>query len=600
LQILLKKDMENDRVSLARNFINAALKAKKLLRIYPANNTVYRSAINESYAFIRKYLDSSGDFILRIKPKEILVGSEQVYQSSEKIDNLALFFFKDGIKELVFKEGLSLSELEEFLKLLGMDFDRDDISADFVSSMWEKGFANIKLMIDDLFFQAGDGSGAGFQGDEIGGQDDAGATLEGKAPGRGNISLYEDQEPWSLTTDITEEVQAQSSSPESGLLLAYKDALSNKEVTDLAAGRLLLQQRGLMVVEASAEYSKKTAHLAQILVEMFMQAQDSADAGSIVKSFEDIIAYSIKDDDFAPALIILRGIEGMPNDRPGKQTILENAQKLLSFCKSSEIIAHIGRMLDSSKAIDEEGLLNYARGLGKDGVETFVSLLEVLQSISARRKVNDILIQIGKDTIEALVARLEDPTWYVVRNIVFVLRHIGNEAVLDDIMKLAKHAHPRVRLEVVKALNDFRNIKALHALKEFFHDSDSTVRLSAITGMGAIARDNQDARLFCQDAIIETIKGQGFEKRDFREKLSFYEALASSNSRELEDDMIETLKRRTILGIGTKTETRACAAYYLGLIRSSKALPLFEKLQKSSEPLVREQAVTALRRMEHA
>jgi hypothetical protein len=36
------------------------------------------------------------------------------------------------------------------------------------------------------------------------------------------------------------------------------------------------------------------------------------------------------------------------------------------------------------------------------------------------------------------------------------------------------------------------------------------------------------------------------------------------------------------------------------LIRSSKALPLFEKLQKSSEPLVREQAVTALRRMEHA
>jgi HEAT repeat protein len=181
-----------------------------------------------------------------------------------------------------------------------------------------------------------------------------------------------------------------------------------------------------------------------------------------------------------------------------------------------------------------------------------------------------------------------------------VLRRIGNEAVLDDILKIAKHEHPRVRLEVVKALNDFKNVKALPALKEFFYDSDSTVRILAITGMGAIARDNQDARLFCQDAIIETIKGKGFEKRDFREKLSFYEALASSNSRELEDYMIETLKMRSILGIGKKTETKACAAYYLGLIRSSEALPLFQELQKSPEPLLREQAVTALRRMEHA
>jgi len=592
--------MEDDRISISRNFINAALKAKKLLRIYPANNAVYRNAIDESYVLVRKYLDSSGDLILRIKPNEILVGSEQVYQKSDKIDNLALFFYKDGIKELVFKEGLSLSELEEFLKLIGMDFERNDITEDFVSSMWEKSFASIELMIDDLFYQAGDESGASFQGDAMGVEDDAGSSLDGKAPGQGNISLYEDQVPWSLTSEITGEEQAQYSSPESGLLLAYKDALSNKEITKLDAGRLLLQEKGFMAVEASAEYSKKTTHLTQILVEMLMQAQDSAEAGDIVKSLEDIIAYSIKDDDFEPALIIFRAIEAIPKYMPGGSIIGEHVQKLLTFCKSSEIIAHIARMLDSSKAIDEAVLLDYARGLGKEGVEPFLSLLKVLQSISARRKVNNILIQIGKDTIETLVARLGDPTWYVVRNIVFVLRHIGNEAVLDDIMKMAKHEHPRVRLEVVKALNDFKNVKALHTLKEFFHDSDSTVRLSAIAGMGAIARDNQEARLFCQDAILETIKGKGFEKRDFREKLSFYEALASSNSRELEDNMIETLKMRSILGIGKKAETRACAAYYLGLIRSKEALPIFEELKKSSEPLVREQAVTALRRMEHA
>ena len=593
--------MENDRVSLARNFINAALKAKKLLRIYPANNTVYRSAIDETYALVRKYLDSSGELILRITPNEILVGSEQVYQSTEKIDNLSLFFFKDGIKEIVFKGGLSSSELEEFLKLIGMDFDRNGASSDdFVSLMWERDFANIKLIIQDLFYQEGDGSGVCFTGDEIGEEYGASSSLESKAPGLGNISLSEDQAPWSLAPHITEEDQAQYSSLESGLLLAYKDALSGKEGTHLDARRLLIQEKGLLVVEASSEYSKKTAHLAQILVEMFKQAQDSAEAEIIVKSLEDIITYAIKDDDFEPAQIILRGISEMPEDRYGGTSKLDNAQELLSFYKSSEIIAHIGRMLDSSKSIDEEGLLDYARSLGKYGVESLVSLLEVLQCISARHKVNDILIKIGEDAIETLVARLGDPTWYVVRNIVFVLRRIGNDAVLDDILKIAKHEHARVRLEVVKALNDYKNVKALPALKEFFYDSDSTVRMSAITGMGAIAKNNHDARIFCQDAIIEAISGKGFEKRDFSEKLAFYEALASSNSRELEDYMIETLKMRSIFSVKKKTEARACAAYYLGLIRSSAALPLFNKLQKSSEPLVRAQVVTALRRMQNA
>ena len=127
--------MDNNRIDLVRNFIKAALKAKKMLQIYPANNILYRNAIEDTFSIVQKYLLSYGDLVIRITPSEMLVDSEQVYQSSGKMDNFALYFFKEGIRDLTFKEGLPKKELEEFLKLTGMDFDREDSNGDFMSSV---------------------------------------------------------------------------------------------------------------------------------------------------------------------------------------------------------------------------------------------------------------------------------------------------------------------------------------------------------------------------------------------------------------------------------------------------------------------------------
>src|SRR5512147_1599639 len=139
--------MENDRINLARSFIRAILKAKKMLQIYPSNNVIYLTAMAEAYAAAKECLDLHGDLTCRIKPAEMLVDSDQIYQSPSKTENVALFFFKEGIREIVFKEGLPKAELEEFLRLMGIDYDRDDASSDFLSEAWERGFEHIKFTI---------------------------------------------------------------------------------------------------------------------------------------------------------------------------------------------------------------------------------------------------------------------------------------------------------------------------------------------------------------------------------------------------------------------------------------------------------------------
>src|SRR5207244_13304829 len=57
----------------------------------------------------------------------------------------------------------------------------------------------------------------------------------------------------------------------------------------------------------------------------------------------------------------------------------------------------------------------------------------------------------GEDPAK-LAPFLDDPHWYVIRNVVFVLGQIGGSAVVDMLRKAAQHSDPRVKRAVVQAL----------------------------------------------------------------------------------------------------------------------------------------------------
>ena len=66
------------------------------------------------------------------------------------------FFFKDGLRELTFKKGLPRDELEEFLKIIALDFDREAVDDDVVTLLWEKDFQNIQYIVDEAFLPDAD------------------------------------------------------------------------------------------------------------------------------------------------------------------------------------------------------------------------------------------------------------------------------------------------------------------------------------------------------------------------------------------------------------------------------------------------------------
>ena len=141
----------NDELKAVKDVVQALLKSKKMLRMYPQNNPIYIKTLEDNYSRFRDFFMYNNQLVLKIRQNDIYYDSEQVYSNPEKEDNLALFFFKDGLREITFKKGLTQDEMEDFLGIISMDFDREGVDDDIVTLFWERDFQNIQYVVDEAF-----------------------------------------------------------------------------------------------------------------------------------------------------------------------------------------------------------------------------------------------------------------------------------------------------------------------------------------------------------------------------------------------------------------------------------------------------------------
>lgn len=119
-------------------------------------------------------------------------------------------------------------------------------------------------------------------------------------------------------------------------------------------------------------------------------------------------------------------------------------------------------------------------GIGDPFVEALVLRLAEESSMSLRRYYLECLYEIGDAAKEAAILNLNDKRWYVVRNMVSLLRRFGDPAVVRHFRTIAEHSHPKVRQEVIRSLYAFNHAEADNLLQKEFRSSDHERVLTAI------------------------------------------------------------------------------------------------------------------------
>lgn len=542
----------NEEIKAAKEIVQALLKARKTIRMYPDNNPVYKKTLDECHARFLDFFAYADSLDLKIKQTDLLWGSEQIYHSAEKEDNFALFFFKDGLRELSFRKELSVQELQEFLKLIALDFDRDAVDDDVVTLLWERDFQGIKYVADEAF-------------------------------------LLEDD---SYETEAVESVK--KNAPENDeLQKAYLDAFNAEDVKEISIVNLADKDLQSLVGEIEKDSEKKIGKLTEILFEMLLQAESTAEREDIYHFLSDIVDYCLAQADLKAALDVIKKSQDVAGNPESQEESKRLSRRLINSLSASPSIAKIGELLDSTDVLDEELLNEYVSFLDRGAIAPFIALLGEMKSIHGRKHAISILVNLGKKDLGALAKGLHDPRWYVVRNIIYILRQIGDKKAVEHLLTTSRHSDVRVRKESVKALGELKSPLALQALRDALDDPDSTIRRVAAKSLGSLGSET------AKRILVGKVSEKGFLTRDFDEKLEFFEALSVWNDAEHAALMLKIVTKKSFFKRARIDEKRACAAHCLGLMGNRDALPVLSKLMDSGNKVLREYAGAAMKRIEH-
>ena len=537
----------------AKEVIQSFLKSKKILRMYPSNNPIYVNTLEDNFNKLREFFYYRDDLALKLRQNDIYYESEQVYFSPEKEDNLALFFFKDGLREITFRKGLTFEEMEDFLKIISLDFNREAVDDDIVTLFWEKDFQNIQYVVDDTVLA-----------DENEYEETA-------------VRKIEESEP-----------------DEDTLLKAYEDAFKEEDVVkDVSIVPLSDKDLQLLLTELERDSQDKTDKLIDILYEIFFLPQPKEDYEDMVGFFINAIEFSIGRGDIQLVTSVLARMKKILDGKDEDEERKKYAKKILLLTGSESIITLLGEILDSGQEVEERVFEDFVRYLDRNAIVPFMKILGELKSIHARKVVIDALIVLGTKDIATLSKGLNDSRWYVVRNIIYILRKIGDRKAVDYLLKTVRHGDIRVKKEVIRALGELGGAGVLQTLRDCLDDTDHQVRSAALKALGNIKSEA------AKRIIMNKVADKYFKDKEFDEKKEYFEVLSHWKDGEVYNSAVSMIKRKTFLGRAKNYENRACAAYCLGLLGNKDALPLLNKYKNDGNKLLREFVYSAIKRIEY-
>jgi HEAT repeat protein len=169
-----------------------------------------------------------------------------------------------------------------------------------------------------------------------------------------------------------------------------------------------------------------------------------------------------------------------------------------------------------------------------DGIQTLIEtvgypftmpLLDRLAEETKRTTRRFLLEQLyrvaPKGPISPVLKRLNDNRWFVVRNLVLLLRTIGDPSALKSLERIVDSSHPKVRFEVIKTFLHFQHPLGIKFLLEDLQSTEQEIRFNAIV----LAEHCQAPAVFHK--LLELLRKKGFNNVDLDDKKQIVKTLGT-------------------------------------------------------------------------
>jgi len=222
--------------------------------------------------------------------------------------------------------------------------------------------------------------------------------------------------------------------------------------------------------------------------------------------------------------------------------------------------------------------------LGRAFIEPLLDRMAEEENMSLRRFMMDRVQSFGEAARPHLLARLSDQRWYVLRNILLMLRSVATSDDVEQLRPLLRNSNQRVRQEALKLLLCLGDPVAQRQLLRDIDSTDRETQLNAIS-----MADRTSPPEMARKLLILLTTG-GFSAVECELKSAAVQALGEMARPELLPELIKVLGTRSLLSY------KALQRVKLDIVRSferypvAAAGPLLEQLAKGDDELARQAA----------
>ncbi len=560
---------------LVKDIVMVVVKTVKATKLYLPNNPIYQKFRDELKEKFDKYFQYEDMLSLAVRRFELLFLDQQVYNNPDKEDNIALMFFKDGVREFCFHNDITPEEIDGFIEILKFDMKERELDDDLVTLLWEKDFKSITYTVteeatEDEAFEEESLLSFGGAPEDLRQLDELRARAADYAREPGGADAASDFPEVSYqTAQVAPEHVYGISAPDSeeddyvairGSYGPPDDLSLLNELTDILYE--------ILITEKSDDNFNVVVESLSRALEIFVMRGDLALATILVMKVQDLI---------------LNG--GMADDRAAE------LDSVVNRAASEKLVGRVGEFIEQGGQEALEAAGSYLTQLDSRAIPPTVKLLETVSSRRTRKAVCDIAQSQCGGNGKLLLPFLSGEPWYVIRNVVMILGKVGDADTVQAIGGSLKHNDPRVRREAINALLAIKGKRAEEFIAGALSDADKSVRVLSARVLAELSPEKAYERL------MHMASEKGFDGHEFDEKKEIYEIIGRIGKEKAFSFFARQFEKKGFLGLQKFEKERALAAYGLAACGTGEAYAVLQSEIDSKSKPVRAACLEGLRRM---
>lgn len=480
-------------VEAARAVAFHLLKGVKMIGMYRHNETRYGEYLTKAWEALRLYTVDFGPLALRVELTNFTLLGQELFSEDNPIPYK---FFKDGIRQLIFREDFTLEELTLFTLIALSEPDRgaDDLN----TQLWRAQLPNFEYIMVE-----------GFRMEEASEEE---VQVE--------VDRVVDYLQRRLRTNSDDYVRfARVSEEDLEMQMNDVDQMRGVVITGVTATPELKArlQREIEEEETQRLFPKVISAIFQVV------ENGVTDAALLSDMFNQLLDAMLLQEDFAiinQAVLKLKAMEQRAG--PGSP-VGELLRGFVARMGDEQRLSRIGDILKFSRMKSAPEVVRYLTTLDIAAAVPLLDTLEVVELPENRALLCDVLVSFARQNPTPFVERLALTVQpQLQRDLVAVLDRANHPDKLKFFATALKSPNVALRLDVMTIVAHGRTGEARKMIAALLEDDAPQVRLLAARLLPEFDREKAYADL------LRVARDKRFEERKPEEREGFYVAIGST------------------------------------------------------------------------